>query len=446
LPPELKAQPWSPGLAPEQAREAVVIAREVAARCTDPQRLAKAIEAASRQTAFPEVVAWQTSAVAEGDAGLALMCGYLDGCFPDSGWDAIAHEFLVGAARAAEREALPSGIFSGLAGLAFATWALARRGARYQRLLAQLDAALLPQAAALAASTRRGSGGTAVGQLDAISGLSGIGAYLLVRREQPHVEEVLEQVLSALAELTEEDGGLPRWHTPPELMGGDDAMAREFPGGCLNCGLAHGIPGPLALLALAAREDVVVQGQERALRRIVDWLAEHRADDAWGPNWPSAVPVLADDGAGPLLPTRSAWCYGSPGVARALWLAGDALGDPAPQELAVEAMAAVYRRPVPERRIDSPTFCHGVAGLLQITLRFAQDTMLPLFGEAAGALATQLLDAYDPDRLLGFTSLEPEGNRVDRAGLLDGAPGVALVLLAAATDVEPTWDRLFLLA
>jgi lantibiotic biosynthesis protein len=29
---------------------------------------------------------------------------------------------------------------------------------------------------------------------------------------------------------------------------------------------------------------------------------------------------------------------------------------------------------------------------------------------------------------------------------LDGAPGVVLVLLAAATDVEPSWDRLFLLS
>jgi hypothetical protein len=35
---------------------------------------------------------------------------------------------------------------------------------------------------------------------------------------------------------------------------------------------------------------------------------------------------------------------------------------------------------------------------------------------------------------------------VDRPGLLDGAPGAALVLLAAATDVEPAWDRVFLLS
>jgi hypothetical protein len=101
---------------------------------------------------------------------------------------------------------------------------------------------------------------------------------------------------------------------------------------------------------------------------------------------------------------------------------------------------------VRERRVDSPTFCHGMAGLLQITLRFTHDTGEPVFADAAADLAEQLLVAYDPDTLLGFCSLEPGGNAVDNAGLLDGAPGVALVLLAVATDAEPTWDRLFLLA
>jgi hypothetical protein len=119
---------------------------------------------------------------------------------------------------------------------------------------------------------------------------------------------------------------------------------------------------------------------------------------------------------------------------------------PGYRELAVEAMEAVYRRPLRERGIDSPTFCHGVAGLLQITLRFANDTGLPLFAEAAETLSGQLLSLYDPDSLLVYYSLEPGGRRVDRPGLLDGASGIAVVLLAAATDVEPTWDRLFLLS
>jgi hypothetical protein len=133
-------------------------------------------------------------------------------------------------------------------------------------------------------------------------------------------------------------------------------------------------------------------------------------------------------------------------VARALWLAGDALHEDDFRTLAVEAMLATVRRPVEQRFIDSPTFCHGVAGLLQIVLRFAADTGLEAFTPAAAALTDQLLAAYEPDRPLGYASLEPGRNPVDRAGLLDGAPGVALVLLAAATNVEPTWDRLFLLA
>ena len=68
---------------------------------------------------------------------------------------------------------------------------------------------------------------------------------------------------------------------------------------------------------------------------------------------------------------------GSPGVARALWLAGVARCRPEWRELAIEAMAAVYRRPFGDRQIDSPTFCHGVAGLLQATLRFANENSAP---------------------------------------------------------------------
>jgi hypothetical protein len=431
---------WSPVLSPALRSRALVVGCEVAARSTDRARVAAAVAAAAAQTHFPRSIHWDPAGVAQGDAGLALVCAYLDRCFPETGWDVAGHGFLATATAHAERRPSGPSLFGGLAGLGLVAVELSRAGTRYQQLSSTLDAGVAEQAVAVAARLDGAHDGMSVSHFDVISGLSGIGAYLLLRRGRPHVDAALERLLGALVALTRSTAdGRPRWFTPPELMY-DEATAAMYPDGHLNCGLAHGIPGPLALLALAHAEGVEVGGMRDAIASVAAWLVEHRADDAWGVNWPTMV------GLGAQRPSRAAWCYGSPGVARALWLAGDVLGDAQLRSLAIAGMRAVYDRPLTERQIDSPTFCHGVAGLLQITLRFAHDTGAAVFTDAAADLADQLLAAYDDDSVLGFRSLEPAGNAVDQAGLLDGAPGVALVLLAAATDAEPTWDRLFLLA
>jgi len=204
-------------------------------------------------------------------------------------------------------------------------------------------------------------------------------------------------------------------------------------------------------LALAKLNSVEVDGLTQAISRLADWLSEHRTDDSWGVNWSSVVSVQwGADGSPSIdperLPTHAAWCYGSPGVARALWLAGRALDRGDYGDLAIKTMENVVTKPADFRFLKSPTFCHGVAGLLQITLRFAADTRLPVFRKAAGELAAELIRAYEPDSILGYRSVETGACRVDNPGLLDGAPGVALVLLAASCNASPTWDRLFLLS
>jgi hypothetical protein len=61
-------------------------------------------------------------------------------------------------------------------------------------------------------------------------------------------------------------------------------------------------------------------------------------------------------------------------------------------------------------------------------------------------MVARLEEAWDPQAALGFQAVEPGGVRVDQPGFLEGAPGVALALLAASTDREPTWDRVLLLS
>jgi hypothetical protein len=253
------------------------------------------------------------------------------------------------------------------------------------------------------------------------------------------------------------DDGIPNWYTPNDLLGREE-IRTLYPQGNLNLGLAHGIPGPLAFLSLAHRARVPVPDLPDAIGHLANWICRHRFDDEWGINWPTAVPVVpngpestmrlrvGESNSAPGGPSRSAWCYGSPGIARALWLAGEALDEDEYRHVAVSAMQAVFRRPIRARQIDSPTFCHGVAGLLAIALRFANDQDGQLFSNEIADLVRQILDAYQPDSLLGFKNIESSGHQIEQPGLLDGAPGVALVLLAASTNAEPVWDRLFLLA
>jgi hypothetical protein len=444
--------PWRSMVRPDTARRARVIAADVAGRLRDGDAVLAAAREAASQSAYPGVRHWEPHGTAQGFAGLALLAGAMDECFPGESWARVAHVHLERAATGASRDDPPPGIFSGLSGVGFAASCLSHGGTRYARLSDALDATLLPQVLhAVAAAPVREP--TNVSYFDAISGLSGVGAYLLRRAGNAEAGVALRAVLARLVALCDTEQDLPLWWTPAEYL--TPETRQGCPHGNLNCGLAHGIPGPVALMSLAMLRGVEVPGLRAAIERAADWLCTHRADDAWGVNWPYAVPLgagrrIAANGAlaecPEATPSRAAWCYGSPGIANALLLAGRALGREDYRDLSFAAMQSALAKPSGEREIPSPTFCHGVAGLLQIVLRFAHAEPSLELGAAATDLCEQLIASYDAKRPLGYQSLEAEGRTVDDPGLLDGAAGVALVLLAASTDTEPAWDGLFLLS
>jgi class I lanthipeptide synthase len=437
---------WRSQLTPQLGAAATAVAMNVTARLRLPDRIAQAAAAAMAQTAFPQCGYWVPYGLADGDAGLAVMSAQLDRCCPDEDWDITGHHQLTVAARAIERSGcLNPGLFAGWSGLAFAALALSRGGTRYGRLRAMLDSVLAPKIDVLVAESLARRNGMSVGTFDLISGLTGIGAYLLARGEPEGEFDALAAVIDALMTITGGEDALPRWYTPPELVG-DPAQLHLQPHGSLNCGLAHGIPGPLSLMALAISAGLTLPRLDERVRQLADWLIAHQLDGKRGITWPSMIPLDSRGRTLSALPSRTAWCYGAPGVARSLWLAGTALGDDRFCQIAVEAMKVVYRTPRADQAIDSPTLCHGAAGLLQITLRFAHDTRDPVFTESAQHLVERILAANEPDTIVALRDVEPDGRKVDRAGLLTGAGGVALALLAAATNVEPTWDRAFLLA
>jgi hypothetical protein len=95
--------------------------------------------------------------------------------------------------------------------------------------------------------------------------------------------------------------------------------------------------------------------------------------------------------------------------------------------------------------------CHGAAGLGHLFNRLFQATGEPVLAEAARFWLEQALALRRPGRGFGGYEARIRGGDgaptwVAEPGLLTGAAGIALALLAATAPVEPAWDRFLLVA
>jgi hypothetical protein len=252
---------------------------------------------------------------------------------------------------------------------------------------------------------------------DTITGLAGIGRVLLAahRSGHDHVQPGLTAALTTLtAILTPAEGPRPGWHLPAAAH---PPAVKVHPSGAADTGLAHGVAGPLALLATAADAGWSVPGQAEAIRHAAAWLLHwRRADGRWPPH------VTGDELDHHTPPTatgrRDAWCYGTPGIARALTLAGQALHDHNLITAAHDALASLAARATSDWDVDGPTLCHGHAGVLQSA---------PGASRLASSAAEAIADYFDPATRFGFQHHE-HNQRHDNPGLLTGAAGIALTL------------------
>jgi lantibiotic biosynthesis protein len=441
-PPEQDGVVWHvPGLlAARQRDQAAAAAVTVCDRLRDPQRVVAATRLAADQSQHGIRSPCVGPGLAQGWAGIALLLEYADRCRPGEGWAHDAQDALGRSAQAVrELGHLPPGLAAGWSGIAFASTFLARSGQRYGRWCRELHPCLDRAGAAMADSVT-GPGETwPFADFDHISGLAGTVAGLLSSSAAGAVREVA----GALVTGTLRGGSGPVWPTAADQIG-DESLRARYPAGLVNLGLAHGVAGVVAALALAVRDGVAGPEGEVALGAAASWLAGQVRSIDGLPTLPHFSSL--GERCGPVLPGRTAWCYGPPGAAGALALAGSVLGRPELIQLGTELLIASLAQPPEIARLRSPTLCHGVAGVLQIAARMTEDSGDRHLAELIPPLCARLLDAFEPDSLLGFRDREAAGNPVDNPALLDGAAGVALVLLSVAHQQAPDWDRAFLLS
>jgi hypothetical protein len=278
---------------------------------------------------------------------------------------------------------------------------------------------------------------------DLISGYVGIAVPVLQRiadgKASPSSEPLARGILDHLERLARPMPSGLAWHTPPHLL---PAWQREIaPEGYINLGLAHGIPGVVAILAryIAAGVD---PGRARALLDGAMAYLRSVADPRVGARYTAWLPSARSDGT-----PRVAWCYGDLGVAVAVMAAAAATGREDWRSDALELAHGMAARSYESSLVSDAGLCHGAAGVAHLFNRLAQASGDDTLAQAADTWFGRTLAIRRSDAIAGF----PRGTVTDGvasfepgADLLTGASGVALALHAAISPIEPAWDQLLL--
>lgn len=377
----------------------------------------------------------ERSDLAGGAAGQALLHGYLELARPGRGHRERALALLDAAIEGVGAKIMGPGFYAGFTGIA---WTVDHLRSRLDLDLGAdandaIDEALLTylEASPWAAD------------YDLISGLVGLGVYALERLDGAAGRAIAERVLTHLEALKVPFEPGWTWATPPELL--PPWQRERSPEGYYNLGLAHGMPGILALLGHLHARGFEPERCLSLLEGGVRWLLAQRKPEGFGSAFTAWNPI----GEGPREgPTRLSWCYGDLGLSLALLVAARGAGreDWEAEALAL-ARAAAGRKP-PEGAQDA-CLCHGFAGNAHLFNRLWQATREDAFAEAARAWMSATLAARRPGQgIAGYRAwmpgVEGEDPWRDEAGLLEGAVGIGLALAAALDPVAPAWDRMLL--
>lgn len=381
-------------------------------------------------------LAGEPESLAGGSAGVALLYAYLAQAGEPRA-ATHASRLLDAATAAVATRPMIASLYGGFTGVA---WAIAHVGPAGFRLggpddgLAAIDAALLR--IVRRSPWRR--------DYDLISGLVGFGVYTLERLPSPAAAATLAAIVARLAEGAERRPEGLAWLTGPHLL---PAQTRaEHPGGYYNLGLAHGVPGVIALLGAACAAGVAVDTARPLLDGAVSWLLAQRMP-AGGPcQFGYWVAPEARPGA-----SRLAWCYGDLGIAAALLTAARNVAEPGWEAAALAIAGHAAARGADRAGVVDAGLCHGSAGVAHLFNRIYQTSGDERFAVAAERWLAHTLALRRPGQGIGgFCAYDVASGGamawLDSPGFLCGAAGIALALLAAVGAVAPAWDRAMLVS
>jgi lantibiotic modifying enzyme len=386
----------------------------------------------------PEVAPARNPSLASGSAGLAVFFASMAQMQPDLDESCAtrAVDFLERAIQALTTSNLPPRFYSGFTGIA---WTLEHLQGRLIERDADDPNSPIDEVLAqyLEQTPWRAD-------YDLIAGLVGYGAFALERRPSTVRRELLASIVHRLAETRTDTPDGITWFTRPHLL--TQRQRERDPNGFYNLGLAHGVPGVIALLAQVCAEDIEPELARSLLNGAVSWLLarEIRSGEGMIPMTLTSEGTAVDNSS-----SRIAWCYGDLGIAAALLWAARSVRESEWEREAIRIATRAARRPLQESRVIDAGLCHGAAGNGHLFNRLYQATRNEVFLDAARRYFEQALGFRKSGEGVGgylaWAGVDG-GAWKSEPGLLEGAAGIGLALLAAVSSVEPEWDRMLMVS
>ncbi len=250
----LRPAPWQPILTATQAARAHTALDEIAAALQPASNLAV------------------NASLFGGAAGLAIFYTYLALANAGGNADASAMAWLETAIAGTADEKTQLSFFRGFPGVAWATTHL------QDRIFAADED---PNTAIDEALATFLAGSPWPNLYDLVDGLVGLGVYALERLPNPCARQLLARIVDRLDATAERTAAGITWWTAPEVLFGQQRAT--CPHGYHNLGLAHGVPGVIALLGRIGQAGIAQAQVAALLAGAVQWLLAHKLPAAVDP-------------------------------------------------------------------------------------------------------------------------------------------------------------------
>lgn len=277
---------------------------------------------------------------------------------------------------------------------------------------------------------------------DVIQGVSSVARYLLSKEKLTSEQRVLvKEILNYLADLINNDPTIYAEYMPNEKL------RKKFPSGYINLGVAHGILGPLYVLALGFKKFDMTQyllSIEKGLSYYERSFFTNKIGKIIG--WNGRVSDAVENEG---FRFNSSWCYGSLGMARVLYNIAKIIDSRKFREMATDVFTSSIDY-INSSEILNNAICHGRSGIMLLFNLMYVDTGKIQFKTISDNLFREIVRAASNSEYI-FVERDVyfRGVNFDKVidyidfGLLNGVSGIVLALMAQRTGASSPLDRMF---